>query len=72
MNHLINVMTTTTVPLIPAAHLQVVSTPLPTAMISMNVLMTHAILLVDVLTKKSTAMMTISVLMMIVTLLLVA
>jgi hypothetical protein len=51
MNHLINVMTTMLVPSIPVALLLVVSTPLLTATILMNVLKTPAILSVDVKTR---------------------
>jgi hypothetical protein len=70
INHQITVMTTMLAQLILVAHLLDVSTPLPTAMITTNVLMTPAILLVDVLTLRRTAMMTMLALMMIVTLLL--
>jgi hypothetical protein len=55
---------------IPVAHLLVVNTPMLTVMITTTVLMTLATHLVDVLTKKRTAMMIMLAPMMIVTLLL--
>jgi len=50
INHLTNVMTTMHAPLITVAHLLVASTPILTAMITTNVPMTLAILVVDVKT----------------------